>query len=99
MVEDIQPGLVRRTCRFCGKTFWASRSDAQFCTKSHRQMFSRWRKRLPLVADRATIDLQNLASYLDFPDSRDSALELLGDIRKKIKELARERGIIMKEIR
>jgi hypothetical protein len=99
MVNDIQPGLVRKKCRFCGTTFWASRSDAQFCTKSHRQMFSRWRKRLALVATRSQIDLQNVASYLDFPDSRDTALANLVELRQKIKELVRERGIILKEIR
>lgn len=99
MLNDIQPGLIRKKCRFCGTTFWAARSDQAFCTKSHRQMFFRWRGRLSKSKDRAHIDLQNVASYLDFPDSRDTALAHLVELRQKIKDLIRERGITLKELR
>jgi hypothetical protein len=61
-------------------------------------MYSRWRKRLPAVFERAQRHCDNLAPYLDFDDSHDLALEYLVLLRKYIKDLARSRGVTIKEI-
>lgn len=99
MLQDIQPGMVRKTCLFCGNAFWAHRVDAKFCKKTHRNMYSRWRSGIPHIAERAVIDLQNLAAYLDYPVSRDQSLAELVSIQDKIKIMIEARGIIVKKIR
>jgi hypothetical protein len=87
------PTLVARRCAFCGKTFWASRSDAKFHTPHCRAAFYRWRKRLPYYSDRVERIVNEMASYLAYDDAKPLAARLLTDAENLITQKLREANI------
>lgn len=76
--------LTRHTCAFCGKEFWARRNDAKTCSNACRQKMLRWRKRLPAEIQRISQKIHEVAVYLNYPDSRDSAILYLEGVKKLI---------------
>lgn len=78
---------VVRLCRFCGKTFEARRSDAQFCGAHCRQCAFRWRRQLPHSADKAAYWLSAVGEYLNYPDSYPHARKLLRKLNRQIDAL------------
>ena len=85
--------LVRRSCRFCGTTFYAHRSDALYCSNRCRTRAFRWRKRLPYQEERAVFALHEVCEYLHFEDSVSLASSILQRIANQIETELRQANI------
>lgn len=79
-----EPTFVRRTCLFCGVTFWARRSDAKFDRSGCRQRAYRWRKNLARLQLKTADGIAGIAVYLAYDDSTPEAVRLLLTLRKQI---------------
>jgi len=75
------------TCHFCGDSFVSGWPAAKFCSGKCRQRMYRWRKRLPFLYNEAERYLDDLASYLKFPDSRPHAVALMKTLKQRVDEL------------
>lgn len=79
--------LLVRTCRFCGKEFWAANPTALYDTARCRMKHFRWRKHLPSCADQAQHYIQMIEDYLKYPDAVPLATRKLLALRQLIQEI------------
>lgn len=99
MVDGQRTKLIRCTCHFCGVSFFASRADAKFDTPVCRTRAYRWRQKLPDQAREIDRVLEMIWQYLDYPASRDQAIEILTGISRVIDGNLVERGIKVQRVR
>jgi hypothetical protein len=90
--------LVRRTlriyhhkCIMCGEAFTSDSPNSRTCCAAHRVALSRWRKRLPALGEKIIGGeqqplglVQQIGQYLNFPDAREEAIRILGEINREI---------------
>lgn len=79
-MEAPSVGLIRGHCRFCGKEFFASRSNADYCSASCKQKMYRWRLKLRAKEEKMIYLVRDIASYLTYEDSTPSALLVLNKV-------------------
>lgn len=91
--------LVRCTCHLCGATFWASRGDAKFDKPACRTAAYRWRQRLPVLAHDTRELLAKMWQYLDYPQSRDEAIEMVVQISREIDRGLLDRNVKLTRVR
>lgn len=99
MVDNGRTRLVRCTCHFCGAAFFASRADAKFDAPACRMRAYRWRQKLPQAATEADKAMGVIWQYLDYPSSRDKAIEVLAYISREIDRGLIERGVKLTRVR
>lgn len=85
--------LIRRECFFCGRAFWAYRTDAKYCSGRCRQRAMRWRAKLQTAEARAIGALAEVASYIDYEDSRPSGVHALLRLQQKVADLLIKHGV------
>jgi|SRR5882724_1224673 len=88
-----QTDLISRTCWFCGEKFWASTSNAQYCTPAHKQKAYRWRTKVTQQKVRAFRCISQLAQYLDYEPTTPAATLALSEIRTRIVETLLEKKV------
>jgi uncharacterized Zn finger protein (UPF0148 family) len=93
MESQDQPHLLGKTCVFCQERFWSKRSDARFCSASHRAKFYRWRKKLPTNIQKAQTQIREAAEYLDYDVSRAAAIEYFNSLTAMIRAEMEARGV------
>ena len=81
---------VTRICTFCGAPFEAVRTDAKFHSVNCRMRAMRWRKRLPDHAVKAMNNVEAIAGYLHFEDTRQPAMKELRRLKAFVIECLQE---------
>lgn len=83
--------FYNHTCKLCGVSFTSESACSKFCKPAHKQRYIRWRYHLPALVDKMTGStddpegyIQQIGTYLDFPDMRDEAIKALNAINWEI---------------
>lgn len=83
--QAVLPGRqVRKTCAFCGDTFWSVRSDAKYHDAKCRQRALRWRKKMEHLRARLKLNINELAQYLLYEQSRSACAHYMAATIRQI---------------
>lgn len=84
---------VLRACTWCGKEFTPSRSDGLFHSAPCKQAYWRWKHRLNLIYAQANNAIDEMEAYLEYPNKRVEAENLLGALADKLHALGFEHDV------
>ena len=83
-------------CRFCQELIPIGRIDRIYCSRACKQKAYRWRNRIDRYSKEIELKVAMIAEYLDYEDTRQSALGKLVEVRDGCTNEARKHGVIIK---
>lgn len=86
-------------CAFCGNHRPSGRADMQYCSHSCKMKAYRWRQRMSRYETQTFKNITDLASYIDYPQTKDEAIKRLSTIIDTVKHLAAQHNVIIKSVR
>lgn len=79
--------LMVYRCAVCDAFIGKSRSDKVYCSNKCKQLAYRWRIKLPRYISQSKKKLSDASAYIQYPVTRDLAINELRDTKKFIDEL------------
>lgn len=74
-------------CAFCGDFVPHGRCDKLYCSDACKMKAYRWRHKLQRYVSQSKQKLSDASAYIQYPQTRDLAINELKDIKKFIDEL------------
>ena len=86
-------------CVVCGNFIPDGRADKRYDTRACRQKFYRWKHATQRYENNIAKAVTDLVGYLQYPETRQDAIDKLSASIKLIKELSRSNGVVFKEVK